>query len=232
MAETSSRPVKAKAICDQKLTVSQFHAGNMLCTVKCVTDPWRRCRPDGDDDEDGKGQVSADAAGVLQPLADVEADDVQPDGNEEKAERDCELEGSILSEAGAAGAEDVGGHGGAGEQQAGEIEDGVDPVGPAGDEAVEGTEGFFGPDVEAAFFREARRKLVDDESARNEKENGGEDPEADRGGAVVAGGGDPARAEDGGDVEEQHVPEAHGFAQLRFGSVGGDGHHGLAAEAR
>ena len=30
MAETSSRPVKAKAICDQKLTVSQFHVGSML----------------------------------------------------------------------------------------------------------------------------------------------------------------------------------------------------------
>ncbi len=46
------------------------------------------------------------------------------------------------------------------------------------------------------------------------------DPEADGGGSVVAGGGDPARAEDGGDVEEQHVPEAHGFAELGLGIRG------------
>ena len=39
MAETSSSPVKAKAICDQKLTVSQFHVGSMFWTVKCVAEP-------------------------------------------------------------------------------------------------------------------------------------------------------------------------------------------------
>jgi hypothetical protein len=38
--------------------------------------------------------------------------------------------------------DDVGGHGGAGEQQAGKVEDGVDPVGPAGDETVKGAEGL------------------------------------------------------------------------------------------
>jgi len=32
----------------------------------------------------------------------------------------------------------------------------------------------------------------------------------------VARGGNPARAKNGGDVEEQHIPEAHGFWQLRF----------------
>src|SRR6202034_2588989 len=54
-------------------------------------------------DEDGKRQEGADSACVLQPLADVEADDVQPDGDEEKAERDFDLERSILREDGAAG---------------------------------------------------------------------------------------------------------------------------------
>jgi len=29
--------------------------------------------------------------------------------------------------------------------------------------------------------------------------------------------GDPARPKNRGDVEQQHIPEAHGFAQLRFG---------------
>src|SRR6185437_270314 len=95
------------------------------------------------------------------------------------------------------------------------------------DEAVERAEGLLGPNVEAAFVGEARRKLVDDERAGDEEEERGEHPEADRGGAVVSGGGDPAGAEDGGDVEQQDVPEAHGLAQLGFGGGrigGGKGH--------
>src|SRR5467141_4117741 len=39
IAETSSSPLNANAICDQKFTVSQFQTGNMLDHVKCVTDP-------------------------------------------------------------------------------------------------------------------------------------------------------------------------------------------------
>src|SRR5262249_23415642 len=41
IAETSSRPVNANAICDQKFTVSQFHVGFIAAQVKCVTDPLR-----------------------------------------------------------------------------------------------------------------------------------------------------------------------------------------------
>src|SRR5437899_2915138 len=39
IAETSSSPLNANAICDQKFTVSQFQTGNMLAGVKCVTGP-------------------------------------------------------------------------------------------------------------------------------------------------------------------------------------------------
>src|SRR3954466_606238 len=39
IADTSSSPVNAKAICDQKFTVSQFHAGFMVAHVNCVIDP-------------------------------------------------------------------------------------------------------------------------------------------------------------------------------------------------
>ena len=39
IAETSSSPVNANAICDQKLTVSQSQVGQMFARVKCVTDP-------------------------------------------------------------------------------------------------------------------------------------------------------------------------------------------------
>ena len=71
-------------------------------------------------------------------------------------------------------AHDVGGHGGAGEEEAWEVEEGVDPVGPAGDKAVEGAEGFAGPGVEAAFFGETGGELVDDQGAGDEEEDGGE----------------------------------------------------------
>src|SRR5579871_4156795 len=39
IAETSSSPVNANAICDQKLTVSQSQYGQTVAQVKCVTDP-------------------------------------------------------------------------------------------------------------------------------------------------------------------------------------------------
>src|ERR1700730_15048422 len=42
IAETSSHPVNAKAICDHKFTVSQFHEGLIVAQVKCVTDPLRK----------------------------------------------------------------------------------------------------------------------------------------------------------------------------------------------
>src|ERR1700724_57915 len=38
-AETSSSPVNANAMCDQKFTVSQFQCGSIAATVKCVTEP-------------------------------------------------------------------------------------------------------------------------------------------------------------------------------------------------
>jgi hypothetical protein len=41
---------------------------------------------------------------------------------------------------------------------------------------VEGAEGFFGPDVEAAFFGEAGGEFVDDEGAGDEEEDGGDEP--------------------------------------------------------
>jgi len=115
----------------------------------------------------------------------------------------------------------------------GEVKEGVDPIGPSGDKAVKGTEGFAGPDVEAALLRKAGGKLVDDQRSGDEKEYRGQDPQADGRGSVVAGGGDPARAENGGDVEEKHVPEAHGFAELRLGIEwgGGDDWHGVTWRA-
>jgi len=71
---------------------------------------------EGDDgaegDEDSEREEGADSACVLKPFTDVEADDVERDGNDEEGERDFDLEGAILREGRAVGADDVGGHGG------------------------------------------------------------------------------------------------------------------------
>ena len=178
----------------------------------------------GDAGEHEERHIGSHAAGILEPFADVEADDVQDHGDQKHGQRDGEQKGAVLRQSGAAAADDVGAHGGAGEQQAGKIKDGIDPVGPSGDKAVKGTEGLTRPGVEAALLGEARGELVDDEGSRDEKEERGEDPQADRRGAVVARGGDPARPEDRGDIEQQHIPKAHRLAQLRFGiECGGRG---------
>ncbi len=168
-----------------------------------------------------QGHIGSNAARVLQPLADVQPDDVQNHGDKENGKRDGEQKSPVLRQRGALPANDVGSHGSAGQQQAGKIEKGVDPVSPAGNKAVKGAEGLFGPGVEAAFLGKPRGKFVDDQRAGDEEEDRGQNPEADGRGAVVAGGGDPAGPEHGGDVEQQHIPKAHGLAQLRFGVEGG-----------
>ena len=92
MAETSSRPVKAKAICDQKLTVSQFHVGIMLAMVKCVAEPCREADDRRDADQHQQGHIGAHAAGILQPLADVQADDIQHHSDQKHRQRDRQAE--------------------------------------------------------------------------------------------------------------------------------------------
>ncbi len=162
-------------------------------------------------------QIRADAAGILQPLADIQANDVEDHRNQEQSQRNAEQKRPILGELRSTAANDVCGHRCAGEQKARKVEDGVDPVGPAGDKPVEVAEGFLRPGIQAALFWKPRRKLIDDQRARNEKEDCRDHPQADGGCSVVAGGGDPTGAQNRGDVEQQHIPEAHGLAQLGLG---------------
>ena len=60
--------------------------------------------------------VGGDAARVLQPLADVQADDIQDHCDGQQNERAGKQKCSVLRECGAAGARGVTAHGGAGEQ--------------------------------------------------------------------------------------------------------------------
>ncbi len=124
----------------------------------------------GDGGKHDQRHIGADAACVLKPFADVEADDVEDHGHQQQAERNRQEECAVLGQRDAAASDDVSGHRGAGEKQAWEIKDGVDPVSPAGDESVEVSEGFFRPRIESALFGESRGELVDNESAGDEKE--------------------------------------------------------------
>src|SRR5277367_6211513 len=75
---------------------------------------------------------------------------------------------------------------------------------------------FLGPDVQATFFRESRRQLIDHQGAGHKEKQRRQYPQTDRGSSVVPRGRNPARPQHRGDVEEQHIPEAHCFAKLRF----------------
>src|SRR4051812_15224026 len=129
---------------------------------------------------------------------------------------------------------DVGRHRRAGEQQAGEVKHGVRPVSPPGNESVELAEGLSCPYVEAAFGRITRGKLNNDERRRHEEEERCNRPNSERRGPGICGGSDPARTEDGRDVEKQHVPEVQLPAQLglNFSAGGGGQNEGSSCKAR
>ena len=57
-----------------------------------------RANYDCHDDQNQQGRIGSYATGVLQPFADVKADDVERDGENQQCERDPEQERSVLSE--------------------------------------------------------------------------------------------------------------------------------------
>ena len=104
--------------------------------------PYEDCC--GYSDKDQQGSVCAHPSGVLQPLADVEADDVHTYSNRQQQERAGKKEAAIIGEVTVPGSSDVGAHGSARYQQSGKIEERIDPIRPAGDEPVKVAEGFAG----------------------------------------------------------------------------------------
>src|SRR5215471_17413567 len=164
--------------------------------------------------------VGPDASGILQPLPDVQANDVENHRDRQHAERRCQRVSLTVRQPAVFGAANEHGHGNARAQQSREIKERIDPVSPAGNEAVEITKGFFTPHIESAFRGIASGKFDDDERRWQEEEECGEYPQADGRGAVVGGGSDPARAENSSDVEQQHVPKTHFAAKLGFWTGG------------
>jgi len=129
--------------------------------------------------QDHQRQVRADSARILQPLADVQADNVQHHRGEKHCHGYPEQKCAVLCERCSVAGGDVCRHGRAGQQQAGKIEDRVDPIGPAGDETVKWSEGIARPRVDAALFRKTGRELINHQGAGNEEEDCRKHPEAD-----------------------------------------------------
>ncbi len=98
MQETSSRPVKAKAICDQKFTVSQFQAGMHVGPGEVGHRTVLEIDQHRDDHKHRQGHIGSNATCVLEPFAYVEADNIQDDGNDQEHNRDHQEEGTILRE--------------------------------------------------------------------------------------------------------------------------------------
>src|SRR5438128_79649 len=81
-------------------------------------------------------------------------------------------------------------------------------------------ERFLRPDVQPAFLRKSRRQFVDDQRHRHKKQNGRQYPETYRRSSIMRSRCNPARAENGGNVEKKNVPKSHFAAKLAPG-IGG-----------
>ena len=150
----------------------------------------------------------ASAPDIVQPLADVEADDVHQRSRAQCQQREDDVERRVVREMrprSLAHEENVAG---------GKIEDGREvgkiagPVSPGGHEAGEVSEGALAPDIEAAFTRIAGRKLEHRECKRRIETEPRADPDDDGTRAGRSCGGDPAQTDAGNHIKQNQVAEA------------------------
>ncbi len=138
--------------------------------------------------------VRPHAARILQPLADVQPDDVQQHSHQQQGNRNQQQKCPVLRKRPAFFPNHVCAHRSARQQQPRKIKHGVNPVRPPGNEPMKISKRFLGPHIQAALFRKTRRQLVDDKCPGHEKEQRGDHPKADGRSSIVTSGGDPARA--------------------------------------
>src|SRR5580700_5688915 len=159
-------------------------------------------------DDDAYGNPHGERANVVQPLPDVEADDVHQCGGAEREQREDDVERGVVREVRPCvltHEENVAG---------GEVENGrevgkvASPIGPGRHEAGEISEGALAPDVEAAFAGIAGRKLKHAKRERGVEAEPGADPDNDGTGTGGGGGGDPAQTDAGDYVKQNEIAEA------------------------
>ena len=179
-------------------------------------------------DDDANWNPHGQRADVVQPLADVESDDVHQRRCAQRKQREDDVERGVVREMRPrvlAHEENVAG---------GEIEDGGEvrevagPVSPGGHEAGEVSEGAFAPDVESAFAGIAGRKFENGKGERRVEAEPGANPDDNGTRTGGGGGGDPAQADAGNHVKQNQIAEAEntlwavGIFGLGDGYAGGD----------
>ncbi len=169
-------------------------------------------RPDGERQQNGVSQQDHDAAGVVQPFAEVEsADGDQGDGGQHHS-GDGEGGGLAAGHPGAGGPEHVRNVGGDLENDGAHAHYGVHPEVPGGEEAGHFAEAGFGPLIEAAFERHEAIEMDDDGGQGQVEHEHGREPEDHVGAAQFGGDADPGRADDAEHLGEHQVAESHFLA--------------------
>ena len=173
-------------------------------------------RPHGKAEQDRVGQEDHDAAGVVEPLADVEAayrdrGDGHHDASGEEqggpaaggepvprgAEHECEVGRDDKDD----GADD---------------DHGVDPEVPGDEEAGHLAEALSGPLIESAFQGHQAIEVDDDGGEGQVEREHGYEPEDYVGAAEFGGDTNPARTYDAEDLREDEVAESEFFAEFHF----------------
>ena len=167
--------------------------------------PGDHAHPDHDHDRNPHGQC----AQVVQPFADIEADDIQPCDDGERDERERDIERGVVGEMSPGTGADEKSVAGSKVEYRGEVGKVAGPVGPGGDEPGEVSEGTFAPDVEAALIGVARREFQYGQRQRRVESEPCADPDDDGAGTSGRCGGDPAQADARDDVEEDEVAKSH-----------------------
>jgi hypothetical protein len=156
----------------------------------------------------GERQKAAECADVVEPLAGLDAADVEQGNKGQPEDGKGHVVERIAAESVSARAEGEEHRGGSEVKHAGEEGQVAHPVSPGADEAGEVAEGLAGPDVDAAFFRMARGEFHDRAGKGDEEAEERGHPDDEYAGTGAGGGCDPAYAEHDDHVEEHEVAEA------------------------
>src|SRR5438093_5865959 len=171
-------------------------------------------------DDDHYRQPHRDRTGVVQPLANIEADHIQNSKYSQGDDRKNDVEICVVRQVIPpipAHEQDVT----CGEiEHSGEIRQITGPVNPGTNEAAEVAECTLGPDVKPAFLRITRGKLDHRKRQRSVEGEPRAEPDDHGAGAGTGGGRDPAQADAGDDVKQHQVQESNGAHRLQQWGAG------------
>ena len=160
-------------------------------------------------DDDHRRNPHGNRAQVVQPLANVQADDVYHRGEGQCEQRENDVEGGVVREMSPGALPHVNDVAGGEIKHGGEIGQIAGPVCPGRHESGKISERFLAPDVKPALIGIAGRQLDDGERQRDIEDQPRADPDHDRTGPGGGSGCNPAQADAGDHVEQNEVAEAH-----------------------